>query len=212
MCFAALICGSAAGAATIIGGSQENSTSSIPTPLRAASGKLEHVFSIPFKADPAILSKINRLESLTVARTSADGAVEIKLDHGVPHPTKALSVAVLQNVDVDASQVVDPLRPPSAMPPRPGHRLISTFRVPGGNSYLAAWRDARSGESSLTVWNEKNRAAQPLLVATSSSRILGAAVQFTTHGIPEFTIVVWTRGRTAGDVVAGMYGWTRPGS
>jgi hypothetical protein len=208
MCFAALTCGNAAGAAPIVDGLQGSPTSPIPTPLRAESGKLEHVFSIAFEADPVILSKIIGLESLTFARTSADRAIKIVLDHAVPYPTKVISVEVVKSAGVDASRVVDPLRPPSAMPSRSGHRLISTFRVPGRNSYLAAWRDVRSGESSLTVWDEDNQAGQPILVARSSSRILGAAVQPSMHGIPELTILVWTKGRTAGDVVAGMYGWT----
>jgi hypothetical protein len=208
MCFAALTCGSAPGAATNIDRLEGSPTSSHPTPLRPASGKLKHVFSIPFKADPMILSMISGIDSLTSARTSTDKAINIVLDHGVPYPTKAISVEITKGAGVDASRMVDPLRPPSAMPSRPGHQLLSTFKLPGRNSYLAAWLDVLSGESSLTVWDEDNQAGQPILVATSSRRILGTAVQPSMHGIPELTIVVWTRGRTAGDVVAGMYGWT----
>lgn len=207
ICFTALACGSAAGAAVIINGLQSSRTLHSPAPVRSANGKLEHMFSIPFVAAPSILPKINGLESLTVARTSTGGAIKIVLDHGVPYPTKAISVEVIEDAGVDASRVIDPLRPPSAMPPLSGHRLISTFRVPGRNSYLAAWRNVRSGESSLTVWDESTRAGQPMLIATSSSRILGAAVQLSPHNLPELTIVVWTTGRTAGDVVAGMYRW-----
>lgn len=214
MCFAALTCmnaAGAAGAAPVTDKLKGSPTSPIPTPLRAASGKLEHVFSVPFEADPVILSKIAGIESLTFARIAGDRAIKIVLDHGVPHPTKAISVEVIKGAGVDATLVADPLRPPSAMPSRSGHRLISTFRVPGRNSYLGSWRDVRSGESSLTIWDEDNQAGQPRLLATSSSRILGAAVQPSMHGIPELTIVIWTRGRTPRDVVAGMYGWTGRG-
>lgn len=178
------------------------------TPLRAANGKLDHVFSIPFKGDPVVVSKINGLESLTLARTSGGGAIKIALDRGVPFPSKVTSVEVIDNAGVDASLVVDPLQPPSTMPTRPGHRLVSTFRVPGRNSYLAAWRNVRSGESSLTVWDEGSPASKPTLVATSSSPILGAAVQLS-HNDPALTIVVWTKTRTAGDVVVSMYSWTQ---
>lgn len=64
----------------------------------------------------------------------------------------------------------------------------------------------RSGKSSLTVWDEGNGASKSTLVATSSSPILGATMQLSHHN-PGLTIVVWTRGRTAGDVVIGVYHW-----
>lgn len=209
MCSAVLMCESAPGSSTIIVGSKRSTTSPIPAPLRSASGELKHVFSITFKLDPIALSKISGLESLTFARTSAGSGINITLDYGVPHPTKVISMEVIEGVGVDASQVIDPLRPPSAMPSRPGHRLISTFRVPGRKSYLAAWLDVRSGESSLTLWDEDNQVDHSVLIASSSSQILGVAAQPSIHGIPELTIMVWTRGRAAGDVIAGMYGWNR---
>jgi hypothetical protein len=179
--------------------------------LRAASGKLEHVFSIKFGADPVTLAKVKGLVSLTLAQVSDGQAIKIVLDDGVPYPTRAISVRVVTAAGVDADRLVDPLRRPSAMPSPAGQRLISTFRVPGRNSYIAAWHDMRSGKSSLTFWDEDKKVGELIPVATTSSRILGAAVQPSMHASPKITIVVWTRGSGAGDVVAGMYGWTGPG-
>jgi len=207
MCFVALMCVSASRAATINDGLKRSPTLPVLIPLRSAAGKLEHVFSVPFEADPVTLSKISGLESLTFARTSADGGINIVLDHGVPHPTKVISVEIVKDVGANADQMLDPFQPPAGMPSRSGHRLISTFRVPGKNSYLATWLDVRSGEGGLTVWDEDNQAGQLILVAMSSSRILGAAVQFSMHGIPDLAIDVWTKGRTECDVIVGMYRW-----
>ena len=178
--------------------------------LRVANGTLDHVFSIPFTGNPVVVSMINGLESPTFARTSDGGGIKIVLDDAGLFPSKVTAVDVIKNAGVDASQVIDPLRPPSTMPHRPGYRLVSTFRVPGRNSYLAAWRKLRSDESSLTFETESGQAGKPTLVATSSSPILGAAVQLSVHS-PDLTIAVWSKGSAAGDVVVGTYRWTDRG-
>lgn len=175
------------------------------TPLQAASGTLHHSTSISFNIDPLLVAKISGIESFTLARTSDGGAVRIVLDSGAPYPNLA-SVEILEHAPLDAGRIYDPHLPPSEMPPRAGYQRVSTFRLPGRNSYLAAWREALSGKNSLTIWDKDNRASEFAIVATSSSTILGVASQMSHHD-PATTIVVWTAGRSAGDVVASMYRW-----
>ncbi len=194
--------------ASPIGAVQPPSPSSTGAPLlKVATGKLDQLFSIPFTGNPTAVSMISGLESPTFARTSDGGGIKIVLDDGVPFPSKVIAVDVTQNTGVDASQVIDPLRPLSIMPRRPGYRLVSTFRVPGRTSYVAVWRKLRSDESSLTFGAESSQAGKPTLVATSISPILGAAVQTSVHS-PDLAIAVWSKGRVAGDVAVGMYRWT----
>lgn len=180
-------------------------------PLFEVSGELEHVFSVLFQADETVLSRITGLVGLHFAIADDGDGIRLDLGHEVPHPRSVTSVRIIRNTSI-AEQGGAPffLAPISPLPVWLNHRIITTYQDGGRGIYLIAWRNERLEDDVLTLWNPQQPNDPGLIIARSNSPILAAATQPVMHGIPDLSIVIWTRGRLPGEAVASLYGWTFP--
>lgn len=180
----------------------------VQTALQQVDGTLEHVSSIPFETDPAILATVTGLEKPTVARTSTGGAIELTFVPGTPHAKEVASVVLKRVAKPDPTLIFDPLAPPAEIPSRPGFQVITTYRIAGQPSrYLVGWRNAATKEESITIFDGKSPQAVQPVVARSSARILGIAVQPVFHAANAQNVIVWTTTGKAGGATVGFYRW-----